>query len=251
MKAKDRIIVALDVATLKEAKSLAEKLRPYVGMFKVGLQLLTAEGGPQVANAIYDVGGYTIYDGKFHDIPNTLVGAVKGLGTLSGVSMFTVHASGGEKMMHDARRNLGESVRMLAVTVLTSISQERSFLTFGASAKAKVVQFANWAKNAGAYGVVCSGQELIVLAEEEGLKDLKRVVPGIRPKWFPGKQAKTKKKDDQSRKMTPGEAIKAGADYLVIGRPITQPPEEIGSPVDAAKKIAEEIKQALEEKGDD
>jgi len=243
MKAKDRIIVALDVPTLQEAEVLVKQLASHVGIFKVGLQLITAEGGLRVASTLSDVGGRVMYDGKFLDIPNTIVGAVEAMNGPSGIAMFTIHASGGEKMMRDARRNLGDHVKMLAVTVLTSISEQRSFLTFGASAKAKVIQFADWAKNAGAYGVVCSGQELSVLAEEEKLKDLARVVPGIRPKWV-------KKKDDQSRKMTPGEAIKAGADYVMIGRPITKPPQEIGSPVNAAKKIAEEIQQALEKKGD-
>jgi len=255
MKAKDRIIVALDVDAPEKASELVRELKDYVGCFKIGLQFITAmlrsiispeaeelavSNLRSVRRLFTDLGGNILWDGKFDDIPNTIGDASKEVVKI-GVRMLNVHASAGIKAMRAAVLNRGDS-RVLAVTVLTSLEENNANLIFGAPSKAKVLQFARDAKHAGCYGVICSSQELKLLCDEEEFKDFFKITPGIRPKWF-------KKKDDQSRKMTPGEAIKAGADYLVIGRPIRKPPEKIGSPVDAAKKIAEEIAQALEEKG--
>jgi hypothetical protein len=129
---------------------------------------------------------------------------------------------------------------VLGVTVLTSHGEESCISTFGEKPGPKVVQFAKMLAEVGADGIVCSPQELELLAKYPELKKLKRVVPGVRPEWAPTQ--------DQKRPMTPGEAIKAGADFLVIGRPITQPPKEIGGPVEATQKIAEEIEKALLER---
>ena len=235
MKAKDRIIVALDVDSLDKAKSLVESLAPYVGCFKIGLELLTAVGAPKVVEFIYSFGGQVFYDGKFDDIPNTVGGAAKAIAGLN-VKMFNVHASAGVEAMMSAVANKGQSL-VLAVTVLTSLEENNAHLIFGGPNKAKVLQFARDAKLAGCDGIICSSQELELLGMQKELDGLLKVTPGVRPKWAAA--------DDQKRIMTPAEAIKAGATALVIGRPITKPPAEIGTPVEAAKKIAEEIATVL------
>lgn len=231
MEAKERIVVALDVDSLDKALELVEELHPYVGYFKVGLELLTNEGAPKVVQAIKEAGGKIFYDGKFKDIPNTVAGASKAVAKL-GVDMFNVHASGGVEMMKAAVDNKGES-KVLAVTVLTSLSEEDAHSIYGAPSKGKVIEFARWAKIAGIDGLICSPQELQVLGKQKELDDLLRVTPGVRPEWAA--------RGDQKRVMTPGEAVKAGADYLVIGRPITKPPSDIGNSIAAAKMIAEDI----------
>ena len=153
-----------------------------------------------------------------------------------GVRMFNVHASAGKEAILQAVANKRNSL-VLGVTVLTSIDGDECVSIFGEEPRDKVIEFATMLVDAEADGVICSPQELEALKVfDPGV--LLRVTPGVRPKWAAI--------GDQKRVMTPGEAIKAGADYLVIGRPITKPPPEIGGPVEAAKKIAEEIVQALE-----
>lgn len=237
MGAKERIIVALDVDSLDKALELVKELHPYVGYFKVGLELLTNEGAPKVVQAIKETGGKIFYDGKFKDIPNTVAGATKAVARL-GVDMFNIHASGGVEMMKAAVDNKGES-KVLAVTVLTSLSEEDAHSIYGAPSKGKVIEFARWAKIAGVDGLICSPQELQVLGRQKELDGLLRVTPGVRPDWAA--------RGDQKRVMTPGEAVEAGADYLVIGRPITKPPSDIGNPIAAAKMIAEDIRTGGEE----
>jgi len=236
---KSRIIVALDVPKLDQAVALAQLLAPHVGLFKVGLQLLTAEGAPRVVQAILDCKTRVFLDGKFCDIPNTVGAASKAASEL-GVMMFNVHASCGVAAMKAAVANRGYS-QVAAVTVLTSLEENEAHLIFGQPSKAKVIQMTQWAKLAGVQAIICSPQELALLKSRPELGGLDFVTPGVRPGWAA--------KGDQKRVMTPGEAVKAGAEYLVIGRPITQPPEEIGGPVEAAKKIAEEILAAEKEMG--
>ena len=235
MEAKDKIIVALDVDSLDKAKSLVESLAPHVWCFKIGLELLTAVGAPKVVEFIHSLGGQVFYDGKFDDIPNTVGGAAKAVAGLN-VTMFNVHASAGIEAMMAAVANKGQSF-VLAVTVLTSLEENNAHLIFGGPSKAKVLQLARDAKLAGCDGIICSPQELELLGKQKELSGLLKVTPGVRPEWAAA--------GDQKRIMTPGEAIKSGANYLVIGRPITKPPAEIGTPVDAAKKIAEEIALVL------
>ena len=235
MEAKDRIIVALDVDSLDKAKSLVESLAPHVGCFKVGLELLTAVGGPKVVEFVHSLGGQVFYDGKFDDIPNTVGGAAKAVAGLN-VKMFNVHASAGVEAMMAAVANKGQAL-VLAVTVLTSLEENNAHLIFGGPSKAKVLQLARDAKIAGCDGIICSPQELELLGKQKELGSLLKVTPGVRPEWAAA--------GDQKRIMTPAEAIRAGATALVIGRPITKPPAEIGAPVDAAKKIAEEISAVL------
>ncbi len=235
MDARERLIVALDVDNLTTALSLVDKLTPHVGYFKVGLELLTAVGAPQVVTEIHKRHGKIFFDGKFDDIPNTVAGATKSVAGL-GVALFDVHASAGLEAMKAAVKNKGKA-RCLAVTVLTSFTEEECQATFGASPDKKVLEFALKAAEAGVDGIVCSPRELATLGKSDKLKALWKVTPGVRPSWASG--------DDQKRIMTPLEAIRQGATHLVVGRPILRPPPAVGDPVTAAKKIVEEIAEAL------
>lgn len=231
MNVKDKIIVALDIDSLDKAKPLVESLSPYVGCFKVGLELLTAIGAPRVVDFIHSLGGQVFFDGKFCDIPNTVGKATKAVSSLR-VKMFNVHASAGIEAMMAAVANKGQSL-VLAVTVLTSLDEDNAHLIFGAPSKAKVLQMARDAKIAGCDGIICSPRELEFLGKQRELDGLLKITPGVRPSFAAA--------GDQKRILTPHEAIKAGATSLVIGRPITNPPAEIGTPVDAVKKIADEL----------
>lgn len=246
MEPKDRILVALDVDSLDKALPLIGKLSSHVGGFKIGLefitsmlvQLATAESDIEASfklgkvRTMFDMlGGNIFWDGKFDDIPNTVAGASKALNKLN-VRMFNVHASAGIDAMMEAVANKGQSL-VLAVTVLTSREENDGNLTFGGPTKTKVLQFAREAKLAGCDGIVCSPQELALLGKRKELHSLLKVTPGIR--------ASDAKPDDQKRTMTVAEAIKAGADYLVIGRPITT----ASDPVEVAKKFAKEIGDTL------
>jgi orotidine-5'-phosphate decarboxylase len=235
MEAKDRIIVALDVDSLDKAGSLVNSLVSYVGCFKVGLELLTAVGAPKVVEFVHSLGGQVFYDGKFNDIPNTVAGASKAVANMN-VKMFDVHASAGVEAMGAAVANRGQSI-VLAITILTSLNYQETYQIFGAPILDKVLRFARDAEFAGCDGIVCSPLELESLGKQKNLDALLKVTPGVRPEWA--------SLGDQKRVMTPEEAIKAGADYLVIGRPITKPPEEIGSPLNAVQKLTEEIEKAV------
>ena len=231
MQAKDRIIVALDVPDLGKAKPLISSLAHRVGCCKVGLELITAAGGPQAVEAVHDGGGRVMYDGKFHDIPNTMEGAARGVAAQA-VKMFTVHASAGRDAVAAAVKAAGKSL-VIGVTVLTSLDDESCIEIFGDKPSAKVRQFAEMLVDAGAHAVVCSPQEVASLRD----LPLLRITPGVRPAWAAV--------GDQKRFTTPAEAVRSGADMLVIGRPILKPPAEIGSPVEAARRIEAEIEEAL------
>jgi len=233
MNAKERIIVALDVSTLDEVTPLVRALSPYVGCFKVGLELITAVGGPQAVAHVRSLGGEVFFDGKFCDIPNTVAGAVKALGGL-GVKMFDVHASCGLESMRAASEHKG-AAWALAVTVLTSLDGPSTQRIFGALHPSKVLQFAEEAQSAKMDGIICSPLELELLDSQSELRALKKITPGVRPAWAAA--------NDQKRFMTPAEAIKRGASHLVIGRPITNPPASVGGPENAVKKILAEIEE--------
>lgn len=232
MEPKDRIIVALDVDDIAEVETLIGQLAPYVGAFKIGLQLISRHNAVDATRYIHGQGGRVFWDGKLHDIPNTVAKAARAIAAFR-VEMFNVHISGGVPMMRAAVENRGEAI-VLGVTILTSLDDERHEPEhiYGAPSWTKVVQFAIDAQNAGLDGIICSPKELSLLKRQD-LGNLLKVTPGVRPHWAEA--------NDQARVMTPGEAVAAGADYLVIGRPILQPPPEIGTPVDAAKRIIEEI----------
>lgn len=231
--ARRKIIFALDVDSMGEAERWADLLAPHVGMFKVGKQLFTA-CGPAVVRAILDRGGEVFLDLKYHDIPNTVAMASLEAARL-GVTLFNLHALGGYEMMARTVDSLnkefpgGNRARVLAVTILTS-SNEETLRGVGIDLPVSemVVKLAVLAKRAGIDGVVASPLEISLIRAACGDGFL-IVTPGVRPAF-----AST---DDQKRVMTPGEAVKAGAEYLVIGRPISA----AQCPVRAVEMIIEEI----------
>jgi orotidine-5'-phosphate decarboxylase len=203
------IVVALDVPRLDEAVSLAQDLQGHVGWFKVGLELFSAHG-PEAVTAIRDFGPVFL-DVKLHDIPTTVERATERLAEL-GVGLVTVHASGGPAMLEAAVRGLGGGGRVLAVTVLTSISDDELSKMGTDPASVQVPRLARMAVGAGVTGLVCAPRHVGAVRSEVG-DNVLLVTPGIRP----GDDA-----DDHARAATPAEAIAAGADLLVIGRPITR-----------------------------
>lgn len=232
---KEHLFVALDMDDLESAGKLIEEIGAEVSGFKVGLQMITRVGPPAAVKFVLDRGGDVFLDGKFHDIPNTMAKAAAAAASL-GVMMFNVHAAAGIDAMMAAVENKGNA-KVLAVTVLTSFDEECGNLSLGGPTKVKVLQFARDAKLACCDGVVCSPQELALLGKRKELgPNFLKVTPGVRPPWASA--------NDQKRIMTPGEAIMAGATDLVVGRPIYAPPAEISSPLEAVKRIKDEMAQA-------
>lgn len=234
--ARARLIVALDVPTSDAASRLAERLKDRAGLFKIGFELFSAEG-PVLARYLAARGSGVFLDLKFHDIPNTVRAASREAAAL-GVSMFNVHASGGTAMMEAARAGAeagcsgGKRPLVLAVTVLTSLSQ-RDLEAIGmvGSAEAAVIRLARLAQAAGLDGVVASAQEAPAIRDACGPQFV-IVTPGIRPA--------AAAVGDQARVRTPADAIRAGADYLVVGRPITA----AADPEAAADSIVREMAEA-------
>jgi len=209
----DKIIVALDVPDTDAALRLLDTLGTPV-LCKIGLELFTAQG-PSVVKAIMARGSLVFLDLKFHDIPNTVAHAIRSAADL-GVVMTTLHASGGPLMLEAAVKAAATSgnkdLLLLAVTVLTSMDAPQLFSTgISAGPKEQVLRLASLAAGTGIGGVVCSPLE--VTAIREAGNSLRIVTPGVRPTWSPA--------GDQKRVMTPSESVAAGADWLVIGRPIT------------------------------
>lgn len=236
MNHENKLIVALDVPTLAEAEALAKKLAPAVRFFKIGMELFTAEG-PEAVRRLSHAGEKVFLDLKFHDIPNTVGSACEAAARL-GVTFVNVHASGGEKMLFGAvqavhkwaETSKGVPPKVLAVTVLTSLADtDLPMIGVKGKVKAQVQRLAELAKRCGLDGAVCSPQEIETIRAAAG-KDFLIVTPGVRPIWAA--------RGDQKRVLTPREAIEKGADYLVIGRPITQAPD----PLEAARKVLTEIK---------
>lgn len=230
MKPSDRIFVALDTVDLSHALALARTLAGTVGGMKVGKEFFTALG-PQGVAAVTAVGMPVFLDLKFHDIPNTVASAVRAALPLKPF-MLNVHASGGAKMMEAASKAADEAPErpiLLAVTVLTSMDADGlKGIGVNATPVEQVLRLARLAQASGLDGVVCSAREAKMLRGELG-PDFKLVTPGIRPQWA--------SKDDQARIVTPAQAVADGADYLVIGRPITGSDD----PVAAARRIADEL----------
>ena len=233
---KDRLVIALDVDNDQEALGIVAELRDDVGLFKIGHQLFTAYG-PDIVRRTIALGGRVFLDLKYHDIPNTVAKASAEAVKL-GVSIFNVHALGGFDMMRAAAESAKETAQkldrpmpiVLAVTVLTSMDEKslRKELKITRSLQREVAHLARLAQRAGMHGVVASPQEL---------KMLRRAVrgpfvvltPGVRPTWAG--------LDDQKRVMTPGEAVAAGADYIVLGRPVLKATDRR----EAVRKIMEDI----------
>ena len=215
IKPRERIIVALDVPTSAEALVLVRQLSPDAGLFKIGLQLYTA-AGPEVVRAVRGLGGRVFLDLKLHDIPNTVRRAVESAGSL-GVEMLTLHLSGGRAMIEAAVGAAAPEMLLLGVTVLTS-ANDATLREIGvvSAMEEQVLRLAQLGVESGIQGFVASPHELAPLRTAHGAK-IKIVTPGIRPTGSPA--------EDQKRTMTPAEALKAGADFLVIGRPITAAPD--------------------------
>lgn len=237
----DKLIVALDVETPDEALSLVKQLRGIAGMFKIGSQLFTL-AGPQIVKDVIASGAKVFLDLKFHDIPHQVAGAACSVARL-GVSMFTVHASGGARMMRhavEAAYTVAEREHLfrpsvLAVSVLTS-SDAYTLYEIGitSSPEEHVLRLVKLAEEARVDGVVASSQEAERIRATVTNRGFLIVTPGIRP------AAKALTADDQRRVATPQAALAAGADYLVVGRPITA----AADPVAAAREIAAEMERA-------
>ncbi len=234
-----RLIVALDVSSVPEALTLVDLLKNDVGMFKVGKQLFL-HAGPQIVRDIRAHGGEVFLDLKFHDIPRTVAKAAAEA-TRLGVRMFDVHASGSLEMMRRTMAEVGKVCRtqqlprpkVLAVTVLTSLNQEDlKRLGVRSGVESQVVRLARLAREAGMDGVVASPHEVARIRRECGHRFL-IVTPGVRPAKGPV--------DDQKRVMTPEAAIRAGADYLVVGTPVW----EAADPVAAAREIVAAMERGL------
>jgi orotidine-5'-phosphate decarboxylase len=228
------IFVALDTPSRESALALAEAARPHVGGFKVGLEFISAQG-PDGIRAIVALGLPVFVDVKFHDIPNTVAGAVKSLGPL-GAAMINLHASGGAAMMKaavEAAAGFNPRPEILAVTVLTSLEQaDLNAMGIAGTPLDQVVRLAKLAQSCGVDGVVCSPQEISAVRDACG-PDFLIVTPGVRPAGA--------SLDDQRRVTTPVRALQAGADYLVIGRPITAAPDVR----EAAREIEADLAGAL------
>ncbi len=237
---KNRIIVALDVSTLEEVAYWVTLLKDYVGFFKIGFQLIHSVGGPQAIKAVKDAGGRVFYDCKLYDIPETMKKSAIDIVKL-GVDIFNVHASAGVKAMKLVQEVSGTSL-VSAVTVLTSSSDEECQHIYNKDVRDKVTSFTIDIVEAGIPSIICSPSEAGIIKNMLGYKDLISITPGIRPLWAPTND------QNKDRAKTPYEAIIAGAVFEVIGRPILNPPDEIGGPVKAAILIAEEIEQALWDK---
>lgn len=234
MSPEEKLIVALDVETPSAALELVRQLRGVAGMFKVGSQLFTS-AGPQIVKDIIALDSKVFLDLKFHDIPHQVAGAARAAAEL-GVSLFTVHASGGSEMLSRAVEAAAGRSKVLAISVLTSIdatilSQIGVTTTPGES----VLQLVKLAAASGVDGVVASPQEVKTIRSEIARPEFLVVTPGIRPAT-----SASNVKEDQKRVATPAAAIADGASYLVVGRPITGAPY----PVQAAEEIIADMKRA-------
>ncbi len=229
---KNRIIVALDTDSPEAALGTVASLSGEVGLFKVGMELFP-RGGPELVRRIRAAGAEVFLDLKFHDIPNTVAGAVRSAVSL-GVRFATVHASGGKAMLSAAAEAAsGSATTILAVTVLTSLDErDLESIGFTGSPADAVERLAGLAVSSGIGGIVCSAREAASVRRIAG-KDVVLVTPGVRlPENAVG---------DQKRVVTPSDAVRAGADYIVVGRPIVK----AGDPVAAARRFASEMAGAL------
>jgi orotidine-5'-phosphate decarboxylase len=223
------VFVALDTPDLSEALRLADLLAPHIGGFKVGLEFLTANG-PGGLRRFVELGRPVFADVKFHDIPNTVAGASRALASQN-IAYFNVHASGGAAMMCAAREAIADidhRPKLLAVTILTSlVGADLVEVGMQGNAREQVIRLAKLAQSCGLDGVVCSPEEIEAVREACGSGFL-IATPGVRPEGAA--------LADQRRVKTPKEALRAGADILAVGRPITAAP----NPAEAARAIAEE-----------
>jgi orotidine-5'-phosphate decarboxylase len=228
-----RIIVPLDTPRLEDALALAARLDPKLCRVKIGKELFVA-AGPEAVLRVQERGFEVFLDLKFHDIPNTVAGACRSAARL-GVWMMNVHASGGEAMLRAAREAVDSVARpplLIAVTILTSLAgDDLERVGFAGSLTENVERLARLTRACGLDGVVCSAQEAALVRQATG-DDFTLVTPGIR--------LASDRKDDQARVVTPREAVRLGANYLVIGRPITASPD----PAATLQQIRESLDEA-------
>lgn len=231
----ERLIIALDLESLSEAERIVDLLKERISVFKIGLQLFTREG-PRAVEMVNRKGGKVFLDLKYHDIPNTVAKAAKEAARL-GVFMFSIHTLGGNEMMKMCRESVVETSlkegitkpMIIGVTILTSIDQKTlNDLGIKENLKDEARHLSDKALRAGLDGVVASPEEVKLIRESCG-KDFIIVTPGIRPEGT--------SKDDQKRTMTPKDAIREGANFLVIGRPVLMAED----PLKAVERILEEI----------
>ena len=224
---RDRLIVALDFPSQAKALALVSALSGSISIYKIGLQLYTA-AGPAVVQAVAATGAKIFLDLKLHDIPNTVAKAVAAAGEL-GVAMLSVHLSGGNAMLKAAMEAKPPQLSLLGVTVLTSATQE-TLREIGVAAEMSehVLRLAELGQQTGIDGLITSPREVGFLRQRLG-SEIVLVTPGVRPAWAAA--------DDQKRFTTPREAIKNGADYMVIGRPITA----AADPRAAVERVVEEL----------
>ncbi|MGB8493840.1 MAG: orotidine-5'-phosphate decarboxylase [Candidatus Acidiferrum sp.] len=233
------LIVALDFDSLSTALNFAKQVADLVGMFKIGSQLFTS-AGPEAVRQVAQLGTGIFLDLKFHDIPNTVAGAVLASAAMPGVQLVNVHALGGSAMLRAAAQAISAGVpigadrpRLLAVTILTSMDQKAvREVGIGGPPSTRVVKLAKLAQKAGVDGVVASVRETKAIRKACG-REFLIVTPGVRPK----ETTIGEKKDDQTRTATPREAIRAGADFIIVGRPILA----ASDPRAAAQEIVDEI----------
>jgi orotidine-5'-phosphate decarboxylase len=240
LKAKDRLILAVDTSTVDGARRIVDELHESVGMFKIGLELLM-NAGPAILTLFQERGVKLFFDGKFLDIPNTVARASEAVAR-AGVQMYTVHATGGSKMLQAcvqatikaAQAAETEPPIILGVTVLTSLDQTAltKELNVSCSVSEQVISLGKLCQASGLTGIVASAEEVTGLRAALG-PSMILVTPGVRPQWAEA--------NDQSRVVTPGQALKNGSDYLVVGRPILA----AANRRDAAKRILDEMEDAL------
>jgi orotidine-5'-phosphate decarboxylase len=224
---RDRLIVALDFPSQAKALALVSALSGSISIYKIGLQLYTA-AGPAIVQAVAATGAKIFLDLKLHDIPNTVAKAVAAAGEL-GVAMLSVHLSGGSAMLKAAGEAKPPHLSLLGVTMLTSATQETlGEIGVAAEMPEHVLRLAELGQQTGIDGLITSPREVGLLRQRLG-SEIVLVTPGVRPAWAAA--------DDQKRFTTPREAIKNGADYLVIGRPITA----AADPRAAVERIVEEL----------
>ena len=242
MSAKDKLIVALDVETPDKALDLVKELHEFAGMFKVGSQLFTL-AGPQIVKDIIALNAKVFLDLKFHDIPHQVAGAARSAAEL-GVTLFTIHASGGHEMMRRAVESVAEVAartgavrsKVLAISVLTSIDATiLSQIGITTSPEESVLRLVRLAESSGVDGVVASPQEIKTIQSTVSNPEFLIVTPGIRPAG----NEPSSPREDQKRVATPQAAIAAGASYLVVGRPITG----ASDPIEAAHQIVAEMQR--------
>jgi orotidine-5'-phosphate decarboxylase len=238
MDPKKHLILALDVSNRQEALRLVELLRAEIGIFKMGWQLFMAEGPQLLLDLVGNLGpGRIFLDLKIYDISNTLKGALRNI--VPGVALVTIHNNLGDGGLSAILAEIGSDFKVMAVTLLTSLSGQ-DLGTLGYTSEYAddpsrlVLLQAKLAKSAGCHGVICSGREASAVKKACG-KDFLVVCPGIRPAWS------VVAGDDQKRVVTPAEAMKNGADYIVVGRPIRTAKD----PVDAARRVVAEIAEGL------